>query len=289
MRRNCSRDKGGRILTSVFRAWIAVCALLALPACAGDGWEELEPGISLGRFRFCSESSGGDAVITVVRVDPDRFELRLLEAAGTEARRGRTVSSWARDYDLAVAINAGMYHPDGLKHVGYMATRDCVNNPVAVKSYKSVLAFDPKRAGLPPVRLADLELTTLDALQDDYHTLIQNLRMISHRRTNVWSPSDKRWSTAALGIDGGGRLLFLFCRSPYSVHELNDCLLRLPIDIARAQYLEGGPEASLHLSAGGRELTLAGSLRDDGGDGNGIPWAIPNVIGVARPVAVPER
>jgi uncharacterized protein YigE (DUF2233 family) len=268
----------------VIRAAAACLPLLGFPACAGDAWEELEPGLALGRFPACSESAHGDSVITVVRADPSRFELRVLEAAATPSKASRTVVVWAEEHGLVLATNAGMYHRDGWRHVGFMATRERVNNPVPVESYRSVLAFEPKREGVSSFLLADLEETNLDALRGDYHTLIQNLRMISHRGKNVWSPSEKRWSIAALGTDRSGNLLFLFCRSPYPVHEFNDCLLRLPIEIARAQYLEGGPEASLHLEAGGRTVTLVGSFETGfhPDDGNHLPWPVPNVLGLVR-------
>ena len=77
-------------------------------------------------------------------------------------------------------------------------------------------------------------------------------------------------------------MLFIFCRSPYSVYELIECLLGLPIDITRAQYLEGGPEASLYVSAGGRALEFVGSFETgfNPSDDNDSFWPLPNVIGV---------
>jgi hypothetical protein len=249
--------------------------ILALPACgAGPSWETLEDGLELGVF----------GRITVVRVDPAGFEPELLCASRSDEPRSRPVSEWADDNGLVVATNAGMYHRDMIRHVGYLVDGDHVNNPVQVARYKSVLAMNPKRAGLPSYQLADLEQTTLEKLGEDYHTLVQNLRMISHRRTNVWAPSEEQWSTAALGVDGKGNLLFIFCRAQLSVNRLNDRLLELPIDLARAQYLEGGPEACLYIHAGQRRILLTGAVESglghDGGDG--VSWPIPNVIGVVR-------
>lgn len=270
-----------------FAAPVLACAAPESVADAEAGtWERLEAGLDVGYFPACEESEHGDARIVVVRADPSRFRLRLLAASIHDPGRAVSVRRWAEDNDLAVAINAGMYHPDRIRHVGYLAHGDHVNSKMIVESYKSALAFDPRRDGIPSFVLADLELTTIESLRDDYLTVVQNLRMVSHRRTNVWAPSEKRWSTAALGTDDEGRLLFLFSRSPYSVHDLNECLLQLPIGLARAQYLEGGPEASLFVDSADRRLEFMGSyetgFRTD--DGNDTFWPVPNVLGLVRTV-----
>ena len=86
----------------------------------------------------------------------------------------------------------------------------------------------------------------------------------------------------ALGEDSEGRALLIFCWSPYSMHDLNDILLSLPIDIVAAQHVEGGPEAQLYISVGETQLEILGSyetgFREN--DSNDRAWPIPNVIGV---------
>jgi hypothetical protein len=68
------------------------------------------------------------------------------------------------------------------------------------------------------------------------------------------------------------------------MHELNDLLLHLPLDITQAMHLEGGPEASLSIHAGGVDLDLCGSYETgfEENDANAKQWPIPNVLGVAR-------
>ena len=87
----------------------------------------------------------------------------------------------------------------------------------------------------------------------------------------------------SLGIDGKGNILFLFTRSPYSVHDFINALLRLDIDIQRAMYLEGGPEASLYLKTSQKEMALFGSYETgfNENDNNNRFWSIPNVIGIS--------
>jgi hypothetical protein len=108
--------------------------------------------------------------------------------------------------------------------------------------------------------------------------------MISCRQENVWSKQDKRWSLAVLGIDKTGNALFIFSEGPYSGHEFNNILLSLPISIFNATYLEGGPQASLYLSANGVQLDKAGTLESGPEEGRvrAIPRLLPNVIGIER-------
>ena len=77
---------------------------------------------------------------------------------------------------------------------------------------------------------------------------------------------------------------------PRSIHDLIDCLLDLPIDVRRAQYLEGGPEAVLYVAGGNRTLEFlgTGSPTADESAGLGFSFPIPNVIGLERRRDGPE-
>jgi Phosphodiester glycosidase len=252
-----------------------------LPDMGSSSWTSLEPGVELGVFPGPG-AAAGDGKIWVLRLDPGRFELRLVNASASDSRP-RTVRAWAMGAGAVAAINAGMYQTDGLTSVGLMRTRAHQNNPRRNSRYKAVLAFDPTRPGLPPVSILDAACGDLDALPA-YGTLIQSIRMVSCDRKNVWAADAKRWSAAAIGVDGAGRVLFIHARSPWPVHDLVDALLGLPIDLRRAMYVEGGPEAQLFVRAGGRELERLGALEGSAGEGNGrFAWEIPNAV-----VAVPR-
>lgn len=263
---------------------------LAVTAGCGDrespdpGWETLEPGLLIGRFHLCDEPPDVPPSLVVLRADPERFAFRVATASATPERVPRTAREWAELYDLAVATNAGMFHPDYLRHVGLMIVGDHVNNGVAVRDYRSVLAFRPRDPADVPFFLADLDETPLDELRERFEVLVQNLRMIDASGANVWEASDRAWSAAALGVDGRGRILLLFNRDPRSIHDLVDCLQDLPIDVRRAQYLEGGPEAVLYVAAGERALEFLGSGSPSADDTAGVGFAfpIPNVIGLVR-------
>jgi hypothetical protein len=134
------------------------------------------------------------------------------------------------------------------------------------------------------VQIVDRTCRDLDEVQGRYAAMVQSIRMVSCDRTNVWSQQpDKKWSTAAIGMDQQGRLLFIHLRSPLTTHDLIDALLTLPLGLREAMYVEGGREAQLYVSAGGREVELVGSHGSGfAGIENSYALPIPNVVGVRR-------
>lgn len=194
----------------------------------------------------------------------------------------RTVKEWSQEFGLIGAVNAGMFQKDGFTSTGYMKNFTHLNNPRINTTYNSLFVFNPSETSLPSVQMIDRECEGFGLFPSKYHSVVQNLRMISCTRENVWKPQPRRSSIVSLGMDGQGRVLILFSRSPYSVHEFINILLGFDIDLQRAMYLEGGPEASLYLRQGEQELSLVGSFESffNESDRNEPFWPIPNVIGI---------
>jgi hypothetical protein len=185
-----------------------------------------------------------------------------------------------------LAINAGMYHWHNL-HDGYMEYRSHVISG-ETNHYQSVLAFDSRRPELAPFRLFDLDTpgATIDRIREDYQSLVQNLRLIKHPGENRWSNQPKRWSEAALGEDGQGRILFIFSRSPFTMFDFNRILLKSDIGLIAAQHLDGGPPAQLYVNMDATEIDLFGSYETGINENDGIreAWSIPNVLGLRKRV-----
>jgi Phosphodiester glycosidase len=244
-------------------------------------WVVLEEGLELGTFVSPQSSSAGDSRIRVLRIDTQRFELHLFNASGDPSGRPLTAREWAKEHGLVAAINASMYQADYEHSVALMRTRTHVNNPRLSRD-NAVLAFDRLDTTVPPVQIIDRTCQDFDSLRSHYGTLVQSIRMISCRRTNVWTPREEKWSTAAIGIDAAGRILFIHVGSPYSTHDLIDVLLSLPLGLVSAMYVEGGPQAQLFIDSGGREEELIGSHGLSLADSTLPALPIPNVIGVLR-------
>jgi hypothetical protein len=250
-------------------------------------WAELEPGIEYTTIeapgpRPLPSSPSIDDHLHLVRVDPKR---RSLEAVMTGAgdRRPRTAAQWCRERRLAVAINMGMYETDGRTNTGYARGPGYLNNGHWAGKYKAALGFGALKGGAPPLVISDLDDPSAKARLADYGTVVQNLRLIKAGRS-VWAQQERRWSEAAVAVDRQGRLLFIFSRYPYTMKELNDILLALPLAIDSAMHMDGGPPASLSIHAGGLNLDLNGSFETGALESDGVPAQvpIPNVLGVRR-------
>jgi len=245
-------------------------------------WRTLQPGVELASIPAGTMPSGKPGLLYAVRVDAERAKVGVGLASEGQAGK-RTAGEWCRASRFAVAINLGMFQTDHRSNVGYLRHGRHMNNR-RWNSYRSAVAINSSKPSLPPVLWLDFEKSKPDRRLAEYDIVVQNLRLISKARKNVWSRSDRRWSEAALAVDSRGRLLFLFSRAPYAMRDFNDLLLRLPLDVAGAMHVEGGPEASLSIHVPGLDLDLSGSYETGflPDDSNAQQWPIPNVLGVVR-------
>ena len=242
---------------------------------SGAAWVSLAPGLELGRFDPWLVAAADDGALTVLRVDPELWQIRVMTAAEEDLEtRGLDLPRWCRQTGAVAVINAGMYQEDGTTHVGFCQTRGVVRS-AGVNDYLSALLCDPRHEGVPPFALADLDEADLDSLRADYGTVVQNLRLIKRPSENRWSRTGERWLEAALAEDAQGRALLIHCAVPLSMHDFNEVLLALPLDVVAAQHLEGNHPAGLwvRLPAG-----------DGGDDTRVVPVArggtVPNVLAV---------
>jgi len=270
-----------RNVLSVVLALSTVVSASAPAGGAHESWRALQTGVAYRAFKIPGETSDVAHFLHVVRIDPAAARVMCATASSQRAER-RTAGDWCRKVGLAVAINAGMFASDGISNVGYLRSKGHVNNP-KWNAYRSVLCLYPSKAGLRTVRWLDREKgLPSQAIAKDYSIVVQNLRLIRSPGRNVWEMGPKRWSEAAVALDRRGRLLFLFSRPPMTMHDFNRFVMSLPLEIDAAMHVEGGPEASLSIHAGGVDVDLYGS-HETGfmeNDSNDHQWQIPNVLGV---------
>lgn len=268
-----------RLLALLVSAAIGV-ALASDPA--GLDWRRLAPGLE-----FANVADRG-VTFRILRIDPQHWQTVALavSATGGEPRSAR---EWGQEFGLAAVINAGMFATDRRTHTGYFHTGSHVNNGVWVRrDYRQAACFEPRTTRLPRFALVDLDSVPPDSFVHRYEIVVQNLRLISRPGENRWEPSPRRWSEACLGEDAQGRMLWIFCRQPLAMHELNDRLLALPLSLVAAQHLEGGPGAQLWLNP----ETFAPEARAvfnrdfNLNESNTIRWPVPNVLGI-RPRSDP--
>jgi hypothetical protein len=278
---------GRQLLDRKLGAFTVVLLLGLLPASVADTnstWKTLAPGMELGYVTAREPSATGDSRIAVLRMDPKLWELAAIGVSQTGEPSGHTAREWSEKHKLVAAINAGMFERDQKTHLGYMRFRDHVYTRHANK-YQSIAAFGPRDGkDVSRFRIFDLDAPgfSMQTIQQDYDSAVQNLRLVKRPGSNQWTQQTRKWSEAALGEDDAGRMLFIFSRSPFSMHDLNQELLAAGIGLVAAQHLEGGPEAQIYVHAGNFELEMFGSYETSFGenDTNSIPWPVPNVLGV---------
>jgi hypothetical protein len=266
---------------SAFLLPLLATAVSPTAVSAAPAWKTLQRGIEYTTLG--AGSAAGDGRIHVVRIDPKQAPLLAVMASAGD-HKPRTAAAWCRERKLAVAINLGMYRDDRLTNVGHAHAPGHVNNAHWSDKYKSALAFGPKRPDLPAAALVDLDAPGAEAGLTAYGSVVQNLRLIRAPGRSVWGKQERRWSEAAVAADKSGHILFLFSRRPFAMNDWNDKLLALPLGISTAMHVEGGPEASLSIHAGGVDLDLNGSYEtgfNENDDENG-QWPIPNLLAVTR-------
>ncbi len=252
--------------------------LLLIPSAVPAGnddravWTRLATGLELARFDTRTKKVDAAGDLLVLRVDPDFWELRCLQAGSATEGQGLKLPEWGKRFGLVAAINAGMYQADRLTHVGFSQVGGRVTNS-AVNDYQSALAFDAVNPTDVPFGIFDLDETPLGELRRRFRTVVQNLRLVKHSGENRWQPLGSQWAEAALGEDDRGRPLFLYCSTPLSMYEFNEVLLALPLELVAAQHLEGRSQARIWIDPAG----AAGAVvpRNSGP-------VLPNVIGITR-------
>ena len=252
-------------------------------AGSASDWQKLAPGLELGFFRSLQTSDIGDSTIRVLRIDPRHYKFRLLNASAIKNGHALSARGWSQRYGLVAAINASMYQEDYKASVSLMRTRGHVNNPRLREKDMTILAFDRLETGIPEVKMIDRQCDDFKIWRRKYSTLIQSIRMISCKGKNVWRQQSKKQSTAAIGMDKADRVLFIHCGWPYSTHDLIDILKTLPLDISRAMYTEGGPQAQLYIKSGRHEYEFSGAFQLEHRQNSTALFSppIPNVVGIA--------
>ena len=248
----------------------------------GLGWYQLGKGLELGTFLAPQAAEIGDSLVRVLRIDPHKYQLKLLNASRLENGIPLTPKQWCQKNRLVAAINSSMYQTDYKTSVSLMRTKVHINNPRLSKDM-TILAFDRQSVDVPRVKIIDRQCENFQFWKQKYGTLVQSIRMISCTGKNVWKPQPRRWSTSAIGIDDQDNILFIHVRSLYSTHDLINILKKLPINISRAMYTEGGPQAQLYINSGKNEFEFAGTYETSSNeaDEGTIAWPLPNVIGVS--------
>ena len=280
--------------TALFLLWLllfpALCHAMEGPEASQPGrpiiWKSSEDGMDAALLSYTMKKGDGYArrmLLHILRMDTERFDLHLFSAK-CEDGRARTMREWSEEKDLSAAINACMYLTDGLTSTGYLRKGDRHCNSRIVKRFGSFFVSGPRQAGLPRAAVLDRTSDDWQSLLPLYENVVQNFRLMGRNGEQLWPENGPRHAVAAVAEDRDGRILFLLCSEPVSVHDFVDALNAYPeLDLKSAMYAEGGSDATLmeNSKASSRllnGLSPTGYMLSTRGDD--IP--LPNIIGAKR-------
>lgn len=273
------------MITNV-RPWLLLPIIifsLVLPVQA-ENWEKLAPGLEMREFVIPDQAGPvhqDSGTLVALRIDLNRFELVLTTAL--KSGRVLTIPEWVRQYSLVAAINAGMFRADDrLRSTGYMRDQQGVVNSFMHPDYGAFLVFQPRDLALPPVQWVDRKFDkNWQEILSQYDGVIQNYRLISKERENLWPPSARKHSVAAVAMDDQQRLFFIHSRPPLSLHEFAQALLDLPLNLMGAMYVEGGADAAMYAQVNNFTGRWVGEYQTDFfQSSNKHFWPVPNVLGI---------
>jgi len=270
------------LLPRVLVPFLVLCATVS--ALHAGEWRRLASGLELREFLVPDQAgdlAGQQGGMAVLRIDTGQYELGLGSALATGAMRG--MHDWAQFKGFAAVINAGMFRADDrLRSTGYMRDARVTVNSFIHPDYGAFLVFAPHDPGLPSVRWVDRKADPdWEEVIGRYDGVIQNYRLISRERENLWQPDERRHSAAAVAMDREGALLFVHCRPKVSMHEFSQALLDLPLDLVGAMYVEGGADAAMYIDVDGYVGRFVGEYQSNFFQGsNRNFWPAPNVLGI---------
>lgn len=243
-----------------------------------EGRTEVVPGLVLERVLApATESVRRAPLVTLVRIDPHVFGFQLFTAQ--RYGRSRTPPEWLAEFGLTGVINASMYMPN-LRSVALMVDGETVNNGYDHPAYEGYLAFGPKQEGLSPVVLRGRTCEGFDVsrLRQQYRVVIQNYRLLDCGGFPIAWQDRKLYSTAAVGLDDRGWVVFIHTGEPYRMEDLSRWLATDELGLVAAVFVEGGPAAALMVDVDGRRVEEVGMHEGTRSDRPGFR-SVPNVIG----------
>jgi uncharacterized protein YigE (DUF2233 family) len=257
-----------------------IIATVLIFAVSAKTWKKLDKGLFF--FNFRGKYQIYDFDIYILKIDPAYYSLKLLMSS--KLKQGpMTLKKWANEYKLIAAINASMFWEDQSTSTGYMKDKKFINQHLIHKKYGGFLVFNPKNPKLPYVTIIEKkEEYNWKKLIKSYETVIQNFRMIGKDGKNLWHKDSNAYSVSAVGIDKQNNILFIFSLNPLPIHDLNEILLNLPINISSCLFTEGGSTSGIYIKVDGFEKYFCGHSHMDIFSTTPTRSKIPNVIGVIK-------
>lgn len=254
------------LISVLILAFSTTAFAAALPDLKWAPLNESVPGIEFVKIT-------GD--FTILKIDAALAPLTLINAS--ETKELRTLSATADKNQMVFATNAAMFRDDNSSSIGYMRNFEHVNQKKFRGNLKAILAWNPKKKNLPPVKIVIKEESNWEKKIGEYETVFESYRLIASDGKGGWTPTWKPGQTVAhhvgfAGIDGEGKLLIFFHVAGIDVYEFTNRIMALGLDVKKLMYLDGDFHGGIYYGPGSQ-------IRSEGG---GF-LAVPNIFGVKFP------
>src|SRR5262245_4025932 len=179
-------DRPGRHYTqrtmAAPRICIAICLVVTAKAALGApnraAWKSLAPGLEIRRMDGGSACRKGSPIITVTRIQPEKWRIDLFHRSAQESQAGLDIDGWQRRTGAAVMINASQYYPD-LVPMGLCVKQGVSLGTRMLKQWKGILVAEPEPRGRhPQADLLDLELDAFDPASTPYRMAVQSFMIL---------------------------------------------------------------------------------------------------------------
>jgi hypothetical protein len=255
-------------------------ACLALAARAQDAaaplkWQALAPGFEFALWDNLTPSRSGSSQVALLRVDPRRYDFKVL--AAPEGQAGETAGEWREASKALAVFNAGLYTPEG-RHLGYLLQDGKELSPL-VSQQDGLFLAEPREPELPPARIIDLRYTPFDPKLNPYRQAAQSLMLLDRFGMIRVRRSAKVANRTALALDDQGRILVVVTEGGHTLWELAQALKSSGLALREVMTMDGGAESQLAVAVGDFTYEHYGRLSP----APDLPWArqaLPAVLAV---------
>jgi uncharacterized protein YigE (DUF2233 family) len=261
-------------------AAVAVGIVVLLRPPGGPTWREAAPGMEFALVNGAHWCRAGSANIAVLRVDPERADVRVRHCTLMSEGRPMDIVGWQRATHAAAVFNAGQYYPD-LSYMGLLLSGGRVVSGTPHPTFRAALVASRIPAG-GGAQVLDLERQPLDPRAPGWREVAQSFMLVDDRGTVRVRRTDHVANRTAVAEDRHGRLLVIVSEGGYTLFDFADMLRQLPLEMTHAMSMDGGAEAQLVVRTAGVRYASFGRWEKDG-DEKGIPGAaapLPAVVEV---------
>jgi uncharacterized protein YigE (DUF2233 family) len=235
----------------------------AFNSSAGTFWHKIDEGFEAGFMQLDGQPYQTFLKLRVLRIDPDRFQVRVLDTRAFGVDR-MEIKTLARRAQALAAINGGFFFPD-YRPLGFLIVDGREVNPLR-KADWGIFLIQDNRPRIIHTKELQNDGTISQALQVGPRLVVDGKVKVMKRQVSRRS---------ALGITFRNQIILLNTEDTDAYFQDLARIFRLPgseggLECRDALALDGGGSAQMYAEYKSLKIDIPGE------------WAIPNGIGVFK-------